>query len=203
MKKMKMNSLQKIVAVPSLLLSALTAFAPPSSAANTAITQEIQPPKITSFQNEGVYQLAQGSDNCHQVAARNGLYVREDPTVYSGALGILPYGRNVTVVESKGANTVGGNPGAKWMPISAPLQGYVYAGFLSSCQESPAPKNCREVSQKGSLYVRREPSINSSVVGVVPNGRNVTIENRGANGWVPISVPLQGYVSAANLTYCP
>jgi hypothetical protein len=63
MKKMKMNSLQKIVAVPSLLLSALTAFAPPSSAANTAITQEIQPPKITSFQNEGVYQLAQGSDN--------------------------------------------------------------------------------------------------------------------------------------------
>lgn len=198
----QMINWQKSVTIPTLLLSALTAFVPLSTAASTATTQEIQTPEITSFQNEGVYQLAQGSDNCRSVAARNGLYVREDPTVYSRALGIIPYGRNVTVVESRGANTVGGNPGAKWMPISAPLQGYVYAGFLSSCQESPAPKNCREVSQRGGLYVRREPSTNSAVVGVVPIGRNVTIENRGANGWVPISVPLQGYVSAAYLTYC-
>ena len=198
-----MSNWQKSVTMPSLILSALTAFVLPSIAATTATSQEIQTQKITSFQNEGVYQLAQGSTNCHEVAARNGLYVREDPTVYSRALGILPYGRNVTVVESKGANTVGGNPGAKWMPISAPMQGYVYAGFLSSCQESPPPKNCREVSKRGGAYIRQEPSINSDVVGVVPNGRNVTIENRGANGWVPVSVPLQGYVSATYLTYCP
>ena len=197
-----MSIWQKSVTIPTLLLSGLTAFIPPSTA-STATIQEIQTQKITSIQNEGVYQLAQGSNNCREVAARNGLYVREDPTVYSRALGIIPYGRNVTVVESKGANTVGGNPGPKWMPISDPLQGYVYAGFLSSCQESPAPKNCREVSQRGSLYVRREPSTNSAVVGVVPNGRNVTIENLGTNGWVPISAPLEGYVSAANLTYCP
>ncbi len=199
----QMSNWQISVTLPTLLLSALTAFVLPSTAASTAKTQEIQTPKITSFQNEGVYQLAQGSDNCRSVAARNGLYVREDPTVYSRALGILPYGRNVTVVESRGANTVGGNPGVEWMPISAPMQGYVYAGFLSSCQESPAPKNCREISQRGGLSVRREPSINSAVVGVVPNGGNVTIENIGTNGWVPISAPLEGYVSAANLTYCP
>lgn len=191
----QMSNWQKSVTIPTLLLSALTAFVAPSTAASTATTQETQTPKITSFQNESVYQLAQTSDNCREVAARNGLYVREDPTVYSKALGILPYGRNVTVVESRGENTVGGNPGAKWMPISAPLQGYVYAGFLSSCQESPAPKNCREVSQRSGLYVHREPSINSDIVGVVPNERNVTIENRGANGWVPISVPLQGALS--------
>ena len=198
-----MSNWQKSVTITTLILSALTAFVLPSTAATTATTQEIQTPKITSFQNEGVYQIAQNSDKCHEVAARNGLYVREDPTVYSRALGILPYGRNVTVVESKGANTVGGNSGAKWMSISAPMQGYVYAGFLSSCQESPPPKNCREVSKRGGAYIRQEPSINSDVVGVVPNGRNVTIENRGANGWVPVSVPLQGYVSATYLTYCP
>jgi|GEM_PF-940609 uncharacterized protein YgiM (DUF1202 family) len=198
-----MSNWQKSVTITTLILSALTAFVLPSTAATTATSQEIQTQKITSFQNEGVYQLAQGSTNCHEVAARNGLYVREDPTVYSRALGIIPYGRNVTVVESRGANTVGGNSGAKWMPISAPMQGYVYAGFLSSCQESPPPKNCREVSKRGGAYIRQEPSINSDVVGVVPNGRNVTIENRGANGWVPVSVPLQGYVSATYLTYCP
>ncbi|MEW5859911.1 MAG: SH3 domain-containing protein [Cyanobacteriota bacterium] len=199
----QMSNWQKSVTIPTLLLSALTAVAPPSTAASTATTQEIRTPKITSFQNEGVYQLAQGSDNCREVAARSGLYVREQPTVYSRALGIIPYGRNVTVVENPGRNIVVGNPGVKWMPISAPMQGYVYAGFLSSCQESPPPNNCREVSARGSVYVRQDPSINSDIVGVVPNGRNVTIENRGANGWVPISVPLQGYVSAAYLRYCP
>lgn len=199
----QMNNWQKFATIPTLFLSSLMAFVFPSTAARTATTQEIQTPKITFFQNESVYQLAQGSDNCRSVAARNGLYVREDPTVYSRAIGVIPYGRNVTIVESRGVNTVGGNPGAKWMPISAPMQGYVYAGYLSSCQESPPPKNCREVSARGGVYVRQDPSINSDVVGVVPNGRNVTIENRGANGWVPISVPLQGYVSAAYLTYCP
>ena len=199
----QISNWQKSVTITTLILSALTAFVLPSTAASTATTQEFQTKKITSFQNEGVYQLAQDSDKCHEVAARNGLYVREDPTVYSRAFGILPYGRNVTVVESQGTNTVGGNPGAKWMPISAPMQGYVYAGFLSSCQESPPPKNCREVSKRGGAYIRQEPSINSDVVGVVPNGRNVTIENRGADGWVPVSVPLQGYVSATYLTYCP
>lgn len=196
---------KKIVVVPTLLLPALTASTTPSTAANTALLQNTQSSTLerTSFQNKGVYQLAQTSDNCRQVAARNGLYVRQEPTVYSKALGIISYGRNVTVVENPGRNIVVGNPGVKWMPISAPLQGYVYAGYLSSCQSSPLPKNCREVEARRGLYVRQEPSINSAVVGVVANGRNVTIENVGANGWVPISAPLQGYVSADYLTYCP
>lgn len=199
----QMSNWQRSLTIPTLLLPALTTFVHPSTAASTATNQEIQPPKTTSFQNQGGYQLTQtSSNNCLQVAARNGLYVREEPTVYSRALGIIPYGRNVTVTENPGINTLGGNPGARWMPISAPLQGYVYAGFLSSCQSSPPPKNCREVSRNGGLFVRQEPSNNSNVVGVVPNGRNVTIENTGANGWVPISVPLQGYVSATYLTYC-
>lgn len=168
----QVSNWQNSVTIPTLLLSALTAFVPPSTAASTATTQEIQTKKITSFQNESVYQLAQTSDNCREVAARNGLYVREEPTVYSRALGIIPHGRNVTVVENPGRNMVVGNPGVKWMPISAPLQGYVYAGFLSSCQESPPPKNCREASARGGVYVRQDPSINSDIVRVVPNGRN-------------------------------
>ena len=205
MKKMKISTLQKTVAVSTLLVPTLSVFAPPSTAASTVPTQEIQTPSLerTSFQNEGVYQLAQGSDNCMEVAARNGLHVREEPTVYSRALGIIPQGRNVTIVENRGADVVVGNPGVAWMPISAPIQGYVYAGFLTSCQSSPPPQNCREVSAKGGLAVRRESSVKSTVVGVVPNGRNVTIDNRGVNGWVPISAPLQGYVSASYLTYCP
>lgn len=201
----QIDNWQKSVVVPSLLLPVLTTFATPSTAVSTGMLYSISPSTLerTSFQKSGVYQLAQTSNICREVAARSGLYVREQPTVYSRALGIIPYGQNVTVVENPGRNIVVGNPGVKWMPISAPIQGYVYAGFLSSCQESPPPNNCREVSARGSVYVRQDPSINSDIVGVVPTGRNVTIENRGANGWVPISVPRQGYVSAAYLTYCP
>jgi len=58
-----MNNWQKIVTIPSLILSALTAFVPRSIAASTATTQEIQTTKVTAFQNEGVYQLAQGGES--------------------------------------------------------------------------------------------------------------------------------------------
>ena len=95
---MKMSSLQKAVAVSTLLVPTLSVFAPPSTAASTVPTQEIQTPSLerTSFQNEGVYQLAQGSDNCMEVAAKN-----------------------------RGVNG--------WVPISAPLQGYVSASYLTYC----------------------------------------------------------------------
>ena len=201
----QMSNWPKFVAVSTLLLPALTAFTSSSSAASTAMLQSIHSFTLerTSFPNDGVYQLAQASDNCRQVVVRNGVYVRRGPTVGSFRVGIIPYGRYVTVVENPGADVVVGNPGAEWMPISAPLQGYVFAAYLAPCQESPPPKNCRAVSARGGLYVQQEPSSNSNVIGVVPNGRNVTIENRGANGWVPISAPLQGYVSATYLTYCP
>ena len=187
---------QKSIAMTTLVLPALTAFATPSTAASTATPQEIQLSALerTFFQNESVYQLAQVSDNCRQVAPSSGLYVRREPSVYSTAIGIVAGGRYVTIVDNRSAN--------RWVPISAPLQGYVYAGFLKSCQSSPPPNNCRQVSARGGLYVRQEPSNNSAVVGIVANRRNVTIENPSANRWVPISAPLRGYVSTAYLTSC-
>lgn len=186
---------QKSVAVTILLSLSLSTFATPSIAASKATFLGIQPsdPERTPFQNKGKYQLAQVSDNCRQVSARSGLYVRREPTVYSTALGIIASGRYVTI-ENGGTKN--------WVPISAPLKGYVFTDYLTSCQSPPPPSNCRQVSAWGGVYVRREPSINSAVLGIVANGRYVTIQNPGANGWVTISVPLRGYVSADYLTYC-
>ncbi len=198
------NSLQKFVTFTTLV-PALTAFSAASTTASTTTLESIQPstsqPK--SFQRQGRYQLAQNSDNCRQVVARNGVYIRQSPTATSRIIGYIPYGRNVTVIENPGSNVVMGNPSVPWYPISAPEQGYVFANFVGPCQSSPAPANCREVAARGGLNVRREPSANSAVVGVVPRGRNVTIENRGVSGWVPISAPFQGYVSSNYLRYCP
>jgi uncharacterized protein YgiM (DUF1202 family) len=198
------NSLQKFVTF-TVLMPALTAFSAASTSASTTTLENIQPATSQQkpFQKQDGYQLAQDSDNCHQVVARNGVYIRQAPTVSSRIIGYIPYGRYVTVIENPGSDVVMGNPSVLWYPISAPEQGYVFAQFVGPCQSSPGPANCREVAARGGLNVRREPSVNSAVVGVVPRGRNVTIENRGVSGWVPISAPFQGYVSSNYLRYCP
>jgi uncharacterized protein YgiM (DUF1202 family) len=63
--------------------------------------------------------------------------------------------------------------------------------------------DCRAVvSDVRGLNVRQSPSATADVLGVVPGGAEVTLENLGANGWVPISEPYSGYVSARYLTPC-
>jgi uncharacterized protein YgiM (DUF1202 family) len=184
------------------LVFATVAFTAPSPAAkiesqtNTHITSNATLP-----QPQRDVQFAQSLDSCYQVVAPSGLYVRREPTVYSEALGIVSYGRNVTV-EGTGL--------ASWAPISAPLQGYVYSGWVAPCQAvsarfqaaSPTLDNCRLILADDGIAIRQAPSLNAEVVGYVASGRRVTIENRGEQGWVPISAPLNGYVSSGNLVYC-
>jgi len=194
---MKQNSLRRKSLVLATSSLAMTSFAILSGTAIAIASESIQPiaPENLALPkaNADRYELTQTSDSCHQVAARNGLYVRRKPTVYSTALGIIASGRYVTV-EPGGTNN--------WVPISAPLKGYVFADYLTSCQSAPPPKNCRQVAAKSGVYVRQEPSVDSAIVGVVTNGRYVTIENQNLNGWVQISVPLKGYVSANYLSDC-
>jgi uncharacterized protein YgiM (DUF1202 family) len=140
------------------------------------------------------FQLSQASDRCRQVTAERGLYVREKPTVYSTAIGIVAYGRNV---EIAGGVTNG------WVPISAPLNGYVYADWIGSCQAaSPPPSSCRRVISERGIPARQEPSSDSKIVGYISSGRRVILTGRGTNGWVPISVPFRGYVPSGQLVYC-
>lgn len=61
--------------------------------------------------------------------------------------------------------------------------------------------NCRRVNTKGGrLFVRSSP--NGRIVGALRDGDYVRIINRGANGWVPVAAPVNGYVYARYLTYC-
>lgn len=139
------------------------------------------------------FQLAQTSQ-CHQVIAERGLYVREKPTVYSDEVGVIAYGRNVEIA---------GSVKNGWVPISAPLKGYVYADWIGSCQAaSPPPSTCRRVVAQRGIPVRQEPSSESKTVGFISSGRRVILTGQGTNGWVPISVPFKGYVPSNQLVYC-
>lgn len=171
-----------ILATPMLSVSAIELRNNTSSNSKNTLATEIG------------NQIAQQSYSCHQVIAQRGLYVREKPTVYSNAVGIVAYGRNVEVAGGITNN---------WVPISAPLKGYVYADWIGNCQaKAPPPSSCRRVVSDRGIPARQEPSNDSKVVGYISSGRRVILTGRGANGWVPISIPFKGYVPSAQLVYC-
>jgi hypothetical protein len=74
-------------------------------------------------------QLAQGfPNNCAEVVPPSGLYVRREPSVYSEAIGIVEY-RSYLTTEEGGSDT--------WLPISAPLKGYVWRAWVAPCHVVP------------------------------------------------------------------
>jgi uncharacterized protein YcfJ len=138
-------------------------------------------------------------DNCRRVTTsdRAALNVRATPG--GNIVGTLPDRTLVTIVN-RGANG--------WVPISSPQTGYIFASYLSSCTEPvverPTPtSSCRRVAAKEGMPVRQNPSLNGAVLGTLIDGQDITIVNRGANGWVPISSPINGYVLAVGLVMCP
>lgn len=175
---------QKYTRLTSSILLTATVLVAPSFATDTNKTQI-----------QGEYLLAQVPDSCRQVIARNGLKVRRQPTANSEAIGLIDSARNVTI-QNLGENG--------WVPITAPIQDYVYGGFLGACEAAtpPPPTNCSQVAAVRGIQLHQAPSTDGERVGVVANGRRVTIESLGRDGWVPITVLLRGYVPTQNLAYC-
>lgn len=81
------------------------------------------------------------------------------------------------------------------------------ATVASSTQSAPLlaqVDSCRQVTTAiRGLNVRQGPTLSSNVIGVVPGGTDVTLADRGQNGWAPIVEPFNGYVSTSYLVYCP
>lgn len=118
------------------LVFATTTFAIPSFAANELIQHSIQP--LTSeLRYQHKLQITQNlSDNCAEVVPSSGVYVRREPSVYSEAIGVVEYGSYVTIA---------GDRIGEWMPISAPVQGYVAAGWLTPCYVVPEVQSLPEL----------------------------------------------------------
>ncbi len=187
-------SWQSPVAMVASVGLAVVSMATPSLAMQPAPAESNS---LNLSTQQEAYQVAQATaDNCRQIRATGGVTVREEPSGESEAVGEVLNGRNVTIVN-RGA--------AGWVPISAPLSGYVPASFLILCPDTaaPPPSNCREVRARPGLNVRREPSINSTVVGFLTNRQQITIDNLGSAGWVALNQPIDGYVAARYLAYCP
>ncbi|MEG3930589.1 MULTISPECIES: hypothetical protein [unclassified Microcoleus] len=134
------RSWQKYTTLTRSNLLTATVLVAPSFAADTNQTQI-----------QGEYLLAQASENCRPVIARNGLNVRRQPTANSEAIGIIDSAGNVTI-QSLGEN--------RWIAITAPIQGCVYGGFLGACEvaTAPPPTNSSQVAAQKGINVHQVPS---------------------------------------------
>lgn len=169
--------------------------------------QVTQAKSLVPFQaSQPSQQLAQASD-CREVEVRTALNVRQDPN--GTVIGTLRNGQTVTLASP---------PQNGWVEISSPRDGYVSTSYLTYCSESnpvattPTPTtspattatvpgdNCRRILANN-VPIRREPS--GEIIGTLNQGQLIYIANEGNRGWVPIEKPTSGYVSSANMGYCP
>lgn len=194
-----MKNLPTFAAITTSMMLAVTAFPTFATAANTTVPQNIPASNLKQELLQSEYQLAQASNNCRRVdTSTSNLNVRSSPG--GRIIGSLR-DKTLVTIENTGSNG--------WVPISSPQQGYVYGVYLNLCEQPVPPSqtatpldNCREVAVRGTTRVRSEPSINSPIKGLLTYLQRVTIVNRGAMGWVPISNPVSGYIYASELKYC-
>ncbi|MGG6265569.1 SH3 domain-containing protein [Leptolyngbya sp. AN03gr2] len=146
-----------------------------------------------AFSVASIASAQSNDDTCRRISASDGLTIQRDASGYSPVVGQLANGARVSIIN-------GGRDG--WVPINEPVQGYVSSRYLKQCGSAIPPASCRRISAPSGSYIRQAPSVSSSVIRTLENGRSVNIVNPGANGWVQIELPVQGYVAASNLAYC-
>ncbi|WP_413165106.1 hypothetical protein ACL6C3_02680 [Capilliphycus salinus ALCB114379] len=91
-----------------------------------------------------------------------------------------------------------------WVQVQYPVEGYVTSANLAYCDTigpTLSTSNCREVDVNNRLNVRAQPG--GEIIGSLEDGQDISIRNRGENGWVPVFAPIEGYVAANFLAYCP
>lgn len=106
---------------------------------------------------------------------------------------------------SNGAATVLGTEGGWYHITSGRVDGYVKADYVVVGDEQLARSVSRRVATVATqtLYVRKEPTTESSVLGMVPMGDDLTVtdESTAAQGWVRVSAEEgDGYVSTDYVT---
>ncbi|MBE9040398.1 SH3 domain-containing protein [Oscillatoriales cyanobacterium LEGE 11467] len=122
---------------------------------------------------------------------------------------LRPGGKVVGTLSDRDLVTIEERTEDGWIPISSPFSGYVYGDYLTFCdtpliETTPiVASSCRQVSAAEGMEVYQRPSLNGDILGRVVDGQEVTIVDRGENGWVPISEPVNGYILGVGLVFCP
>lgn len=163
--------------------------------------------------------------NCRRVSVpeADGLNLRPEPTLDSEIEGVILNGESV---ELQG-QTRGG-----WVFVSGTTSddetqtGWVWSGYLTSCQTAIAPQGpmeggpdsmCRRVVYEAGLSIHANPDLSSDRRGSVLPGDTLELastETRAMDGavWMEVAEPAEGWAAVRslvrpgrplNVTYCP
>ncbi|MDY6804585.1 MAG: SH3 domain-containing protein [Cyanobacteriota bacterium] len=148
--------------------------------------------------------------NCRQVISPR-IEVRKEPA-----------GDVVATLEENQEVSIANEGSNGWVPIELPSSGFVRSSELGYCDsevsqaqpttavtpqtatvvsQPPIGAGCRKVNMASGLNVRDAPGGN--IIGSLEKDLYVYITDEGAEGWVPITKPMDGYVRSDELTYCP
>jgi hypothetical protein len=172
-------------------------------ALEASVSSPAQANELVQGQERSPQRLAQ-VDTCRQVLPGiGGLNVRATPTLEAEVVTVLSGGSTVTI-DNLGAEG--------WVPISAPVEGYVSSRYLQNCVPAaqavpavggPIPEDtCREVIVRSGLNVRAQPTVYSTRLAALPTGAQVPVSGPVVNNWVPIEEPVIGYVAERFLGPC-
>jgi len=81
----------------------------------------------SSFEDSATFQIAQAGNICRKVTPKQGLAVRQNPDPKSPRVGGVATNTQVTLSQS--ATSVKASDGRVWIQITAPVKGYVAAGY--------------------------------------------------------------------------
>lgn len=186
---------------PTALLS-LFAIAATSFQISAIAQSTIAPSNPSQNSPLNTSQISQAMPNlCRKITARQGVVVREKPSMISRQIGIVVFNSQVNLVEA--TNALQDAEGRLWVEIQSPVKGYISNGFansesnLGNCTATPVvppitppinngnnnPNNnnsnlCRQVEPRVAprgLAVRAQPSAGSAYRGGVPARGKVTL----------------------------
>ncbi|MCD8485758.1 SH3 domain-containing protein [Desertifilum tharense IPPAS B-1220] len=86
-----------------------------------------------------------------------------------------------------------------WIAIDQPISGFIQTNDLKPCGD-PLEGQCRATNRDTFIY--DSPSTNATRTRSLLPNETVTLASGGAEGWVMIRSPIQGYVQAATLRPC-
>ncbi|OCR02808.1 hypothetical protein BCD67_18275 [Oscillatoriales cyanobacterium USR001] len=192
----KVSNWYQSAALLSLFAIATTSLPSSVIAQSTTVTSN-----INQNTSSNTSQIAQAMPNlCRKITAKQGVVIREKPSLASRQIGILVFNSQVNLVEA--TNALQDSEGRLWVEIASPVTGYISNGFANSesnlgmCTASPMPQPikppdnngnnrdnnnpnlCRQVEPRVAprgLAVRAEPSAGSTYRGGVPARSKVTL----------------------------
>ena len=146
------------------------------------VTYESSGKTYTGYISNSYYDFATSNTSTTQTGIiTSSVNFRTEPSTSSSVIGLLPEGAYVKVLIE----------GNSWSKVTYEKDGKTYTGYISnsfykltsSTNETSSTQDGREAVILGSVNFRTGPSLESSLIGQIPEGRTITVLKEVDSNW--------------------